>query len=697
MAVLCAFGSAGVWAQQSVNVNPNETYTSDIIVESSDSEYAGLTNDGAIKNSQIVIGKAVPFKNNGTIETGKLDIYVYQTNPIEGTITATEEFIYRGSRGNNVGQDLSAKLTTPLLHIYGTDATKNNQVGLKVLNADVLAGVDKILVESNNGRTTLGFGEGDFEYLKTVELRRNSGDQDARIETNDGANLKLGTVVVTNSLGAVQVSKTSSISIQKIVVEDGAAINVGAWGDAEGQKGTFTLSDIYLGKNASLAAMEFSNSQQSEIKGQISLTLDSGATADFVRPGSTQEATLNAESLSVTVLDASSGSKVLLSKDNTLTKLENITVIGAASTNTGNISADLAALGEAVQFAQKTAGDGDTTDVVLSNVEGVKIEQLASDLFDGASAVVGKDGVEEVVVHQNTNIAGIAEMNALGLHIWRNEINDMNKRLGELRDSKASANGLWARVYTGQAEIGTQNVKNQYTTFQFGYDRQVVPNTFVGAAFSYTNGNNDFSVGGGDNSIYALTAYGSYIADNGLFVDVTAKYGWLENEFQISLADGSSSSGSYDANAFSLSAEAGWRYPLSRLFYVEPQVEMMYGRVEGVDYTTSTGLSVEHDGVDTLIGRAGFVLGLNCPDQKGNAYVRASVLHDFLGEADYSFSKNGQSRHLSDDLGGTWYEFGIGTNINWTPDIHTYLDVEASAGGEVDTDYRVNVGVRYSF
>ncbi len=565
------------------------------------------------------------------------------------------------------------------------------------MNSSVLAGVEKIIVESNNGRTTLGFGEGDFEYTKTIELKCNSGNQDARIETNNGANLVLDNVVVSNGLGAVQVDATSKIAVKNLVVADNAAVNLGGWGNQDGQTGTFNLTNIHLGKNASLAAMEFSGVQQVEINGNISLTLDSGATADFVRVDSSQESTFNAESLNVTLLDAGSGSKVLLSKENTQTKPENIVVVGAASSNTGNISADLVALSEAVQFAQKTAGTGDTTDVAFSNVEGVKIEQLASDLFDGASAVVGKDGVEGVVVHQNTNIAGIAEMNALGLHIWRNEINDMNKRLGELRDSKASANGLWARVYTGQAEIGTQNVKNQYTTFQFGYDRQVVPNTFVGAAFSYTNGNNDFSVGGGDNSIYALTAYGSYIADNGLFVDVTAKYGWLENEFQISLADGSSSSGSYDANAFSLSAEAGWRYPLSRLFYVEPQVEMMYGRVEGVDYTTSTGLSVEHDGVDTLIGRAGFVLGLNCPDQKGNAYIRASVLHDFLGEADYSFSKNGQSRHLSDDLGGTWYEFGIGTNINWTPDIHTYLDVEASAGGEVDTDYRVNVGVRYSF
>ena len=38
---------------------------------------------------------------------------------------------------------------------------------------------------------------------------------------------------------------------------------------------------------------------------------------------------------------------------------------------------------------------------------------------------------------------------------------------------------------------------------------------------------------------------------------------------------------------------------------------MMYGRVLYADYTTSMGVAVEHEAVDTLIGRVGFVLGLN--------------------------------------------------------------------------------------
>lgn len=238
-----------------------------------------------------------------------------------------------------------------------------------------------------------------------------------------------------------------------------------------------------------------------------------------------------------------------------------------------------------------------------------------------------------VKVQANPATHGIAEMTALGLQIWRNEINDMNKRLGELRDSADDANGVWARVYTGKAKYGNLGVTNKYTSFQFGYDRQVVPGMWLGGAISYTDGNNDFANGDGDSETYAFTGYGSWLVDNGMFVDVTGKARSPKNSFDISTTLGTAS-GSYNTNAFSLSAEAGWRlHPLDNSLYVEPQVEMRYGRVLDADYTTSMGVAVEHEAVDTLIGRVGFVLGLKCPNNRGNTYVRASILHDWQGDA----------------------------------------------------------------
>ena len=249
--------------------------------------------------------------------------------------------------------------------------------------------------------------------------------------------------------------------------------------------------------------------------------------------------------------------------------------------------------------------------------------------------------------------------------------------------------------------FGVVSVKDQSVVTSGAYERydhQVAAGTWLGGALSWTDGNNDFAVGGGDSSLLAFTGYGSKLWDNGMFLDVTGKVGRMKNEFDISLASGKSSA-SYHTNAVSVSAEAGWRlYPMQNSFYVEPQVELMYGHVFGVDYSTSTGVNVEQDSADTLIGRAGVVLGLKCPDNRGNAYLRASVLHDWKGDADFTFSKTaGATRTISEELGGTWYEYGIGANFNATKQVHLYADVEAANGGEVDTDYRVNFGVRYSY
>lgn len=51
--------------------------------------------------------------------------------------------------------------------------------------------------------------------------------------------------------------------------------------------------------------------------------------------------------------------------------------------------------------------------------------------------------------------------------------------------------------------------------------------------------------------------------------------------------------------------------------------------------------------------------GMDLPNDRGNVYVRASVLHDWKGDADYTYAWKGESRSLTEELGGTWYEYGL--------------------------------------
>ena len=453
-----------------------------------------------------------------------------------------------------------------------------------------------------------------------------------------------------------------------------------------------------MGKNAIFATTLYKDSQQTvEYAGAPVFNLNEGATVDLssaLKGDKSQpdKATISAKSITVNVKNAAKADVYVPAQANRADTT--ISVVGDGDNNTGNAAQDLAVLSKIVKETTKS----DSGKVETSSAANVVVTQEANDIYDAATGVVSDDGtVTNVQTTANANTNGIAETTAVGLHIWRNEINDMNKRLGELRDSRADANGLWARVYNGKAKFGEQHVTNKYTAFQFGYDRQVFDGVWLGGAFSYTKGDSDFKQGDGDSHLFAFTGYGSWVAENGAFLDVTAKVGRLKNGFDIRLDSGDLSSASYHTNAVSFSAEAGWRVaPFGNAFFIEPQAEIMAGHVYDATYETSTGLTVKQDAADALIGRAGLVVGL-ASAELGNCYVRASVLHDWEGDATFNYSKGSANRTITESLGGTWYEYGLGVNANVAKNVHVYADLEAADGGKVDTSYRFNLGVRYSF
>lgn len=516
--------------------------------------------------------------------------------------------------------------------------------------------------------------------------------------------------VTFSAKGTAEFAKASSITVSKLTLGEQAKVLSGYSYGNEGEGGLATgvthFDQVIANGNStitidngtlSFGALDVKADKELTVNANISSVVNAGTPANVAGVNNTltvslaEKSTLrlNAATADKTTVTVATGAnapgQLLLGEQSTL-KGESISVVSAGDQSTGNTQNDLNALASVV------------VDSKNDHVAGVQVTQEANELFDAATGVTtAQGGVTNIKVEANASTNGIAEMTALGLMVWRSEINDMNKRLGELRDSSESSNGVWARVYNGKAKFGAQNITNKYTSFQFGYDRQVTPGVWLGGAMSYTDGNNDFKQGSGDSTLYAFTGYASWLADNGMFLDVTGKFGRMKNSFDISTNLGNSS-GSYHANTVSMSAEAGWRlYPMQNALYVEPQAEIMYGHVFNADYTTSLGVNVDQASTDTLVGRVGFALGLKCPDNRGNAYIRASVLHDWKGETSATFTKNGLTRTLAEDLGDTWIEYGVGANFNATKNVHLYADLESTASAKVDTSYRFNLGVRYVY
>lgn len=108
----------------------------------------------------------------------------------------------------------------------------------------------------------------------------------------------------------------------------------------------------------------------------------------------------------------------------------------------------------------------------------------------------------------------------------------------------------------------------------------------------------------------------------------------------------------------SVSAEAGWRFDVMKNVFFEPQVEVWYGHVFDAQYETSTGVDVDLASTDSLVGRAGFRLGLECPNNRGSAFIKASVLHGWKGEADFRFTR---AASLPERSRKTWAARGMST------------------------------------
>lgn len=723
LAILSAFSTVPCISLALEINDPNSPFTEDIVVNSGE---LVVKEAGSVVNNSITVGNpdenSKPiFKNQGTIITDSLDVYASNAggSPLfEGSIIASDKFIYRGTGVHSYEVNLNSVVETPRLVIFDQ---KGTQTGLAVSKQETVSGIQQIDVISNGGKTGLVVEGQGLELPEEIYLSNRGTKEFARVEVKAGASASMKNVYSLEGKTMIQVNGESSASVENIFISSNSIMNLQT-NSSEGSKddtGVIAIDHIDLGENSSIRASVYGDAANYKktqpylqlIGGDVTINLSKGAFVDFGgykedgdhewRP---DDIFLSADSLTINIADSRSDNKIYFSgvEERLEVDRKNITLIADGSNNTGNVTDDLNQLANIAYTNTKIDPDGDgLRDNNLQCLGGINIVQEASDIFDGATATVAEGcpncTITNVRIQDNPNVHGIAEMAALGLHIWRNEIDDMHRRVGELRDSSAQSNGLWTRVYHGKAEYGDQNVTNRYTAFQFGYDRQVQDGFWLGGAFSYTDGDNNFDYGNGDSNLYTFSGYGSWLFGNGVYLDLVGKVGRMKNAFDIRFND-IKSTGDYHTNAASLSAEMGWRYFATEEFYLEPQVQMWYGHVFDADYHTSTGIKVENDSVDSLVGRVGMKMGYKDSQGRGGVFFKASVLHDWEGDAKFRYSKGADvSRTLTESLGGTWYEYGLGADYNATEQVHLYADVEAANGGEVDTDYRFNVGVRYAW
>lgn len=267
------------------------------------------------------------------------------------------------------------------------------------------------------------------------------------------------------------------------------------------------------------------------------------------------------------------------------------------------------------------------------------------------------------------------------------QLNNMTKRLGEVRDMNADY-GLWLRNYGGR--MSTDNNHLNYYSVQLGADKV---NT-IGDDRLITGLLTGFDKINGDvkSKTYSVGGYVSYLHNSGAFGDVVLKYANTKHERDAHEFK--------KQNSFLASFEGGYRFSATDSFYVEPSLELITGHigkyedkngVNTISIDSHTPFIIKPQAfvggvVDSFTYRAGIGGVFNTTSRE------AKISMDF-DEVSKGLKADGKTKldknnHGFVSLGGS---YKVGDNLRFN------LGVERSFGGKITNDYELNATIRYGF
>ncbi|MWL43952.1 autotransporter outer membrane beta-barrel domain-containing protein [Escherichia coli] len=280
--------------------------------------------------------------------------------------------------------------------------------------------------------------------------------------------------------------------------------------------------------------------------------------------------------------------------------------------------------------------------------------------------------------------------------LFSTEMNNLNKRMGDIRDSGEA--GVWGRYMLGQGS-STDGYQNTYNHLQFGADKGTRMGSamlYTGLTFTHTSTSAELRGGYyGDTKSYGLGGYASIFFDNGFYTDFIAKYIHSTNEYTY-LNPGDKEN--FSTNSYYADAEIGYRWGLSNEMFIEPQFELTYGRIGGSKQNLANQIVIDNKDYNALVGRTGvdFARKFTGKDWAITAKIDTSYQFDILNDNqtilrdayNETTVKSGRDNRV---LVGARLAFELGKNTR------VGIDYERSFGGKYNIDNELNLKVRYSF
>lgn len=584
------------------------------------------------------------------------------------------------SNGGNIRLTGNGKIT-------GTNEERN------ILNDTTLSIYDNSVLEyaDFSGKSIIDASQTDRVNSPQGELKQNINN----VTLNDSSELR--------TYGNVD-----EVSISNISLYDDSEIH--AREDAN-------LKNVFLGDNATLYVYEnLIGLEDLELRNKSYVLLNNQITSmsidgDFIANGGTVAWSsgndYNAKTLTIDNLinDNNTTTNFILKTD-----LDSETIVESVVVNNAEQDSVITVgVRDKSKIDNYNVGDNKKVLVVVDNSQNLKVTGKEIDnggiwsvtpTIENGSEVGGLDTewyLTNIQKKENGNTETINDGFASDYSLWRATNDTLRKRLGDIRSGEHGTDGVWARMYHGK--LKGQSYTDKYHTYQLGYDKtrydEKNGQRTNGIVLERSEGKLSYTAGKGETGLTALGLYTTWFGDKGHYTDIVLRAGHLDHKMNTygEYAERSD----YDNAAYSISFEYGRQKNYEKGWFFTPQAQITLGRMNSVDFTTERGTKINVDGLTSAIGRIGFEVGRKISPES-SYYFKLGAFHEFDGDRDVSMAAaNGETLRKRYDNGDTWYEFGMGAQVQISRNTHFYGDIERSFGGDTKKEWQVNTGIRWEF
>lgn len=302
----------------------------------------------------------------------------------------------------------------------------------------------------------------------------------------------------------------------------------------------------------------------------------------------------------------------------------------------------------------------------------------------------------------------------MSYYLWRDQSERLTKRLGITCFDEERA-GVWTKMSNSDISgSGIYGSDAKVKTYTIGYDfkhnsdeRLTAADTkktrdFSGLAFTYIKGsssmdgyqvNDALQVAGGRSDIRggALTAYHTHTSKSGSYADYVLRYSSYDNDFKLDGVNGSAKSHGLQA-----SAEYGHRLENNHGLFVTPNAQFTLGRLYNKAFTTSDGVHVTNDHLNSAILSMGVDVGQTLGDQS-QVYAKVRYNTELGDRVSAAFYQGNASDFCNGNSNGSWWEYGLGFDLKAGHASHLFMDAERAGGSGFSKDWSWRIGARFDF